>query len=113
MDAQERILVNFDFRSDTSGYPKRDPDACSPTLRPYHKYLWSKPLPNGVVFDLDDTTRHYLHHKSEALGEFFLASSAVIPSPPCHTPETDLCFLCPPLDDGPSRRSESSLGRGM
>ena len=21
----------------------------------YHKLLWSKPLPNGVMFDLDDT----------------------------------------------------------
>jgi hypothetical protein len=80
MDAKERIDVTFDFRSDTRGYPKKDPDACSPTLRRYHKYLWSKPLPNGVVFQLDDTTRHYLHHRSEALGEFFLASDAVIPT---------------------------------
>lgn len=80
MNAQERILVDFDFRSDTPGYPKKDPDAYSPTLRRYHKNLWSKPLPTGVVFSLDDTTRHYLHHKSEALGEFCLASDAVIPT---------------------------------
>ena len=32
------------------------------------------------VRSLAETTRHYLHHKSEALGEFFLASGAVIPT---------------------------------
>lgn len=72
------IDVTFDFRSDTPA--GADPDARSPTLRSYHKLLWSKPLPCGVVFELDDTTPHvYLHHRSEA-GEFFLSSDAVIPS---------------------------------
>ena len=74
-----RIDVTFDFRSDTPGYPKNDPDASSPTLRGYQKRLWSKRLPSGVLFTLDDTTHHYLHHQSE-LGEFFLASDAVIPT---------------------------------
>ncbi|MFN7982438.1 MAG: hypothetical protein U0Q11_11315 [Vicinamibacterales bacterium] len=78
--AEERIDVAFDFRSDTPGYPKKDPDVCSPTLRRYHRRLWSKPLPNGQVFTLDDTTVHYLHHRSDALGEFFLASDAVVPT---------------------------------
>jgi len=41
--------------------------------------LWNKRLPNGALFSLDDTTKHYLHHKSE-LGEFFLGSDAVIPT---------------------------------
>jgi len=37
-------------------------------------------LPSGVVFELDDTTpRTYLHHRSE-MGEFWLASDAVVPS---------------------------------
>jgi hypothetical protein len=40
---------------------------------------WSKPLPSGVVFTLDDSGRHYLHHRSE-IGEFFLASDAVVPT---------------------------------
>ena len=70
------IDITFDFRTDTpSG---KDPDALSPTLRYYHKLLWSKPLPNGVYFGLDDTKYNvYLHHKSD-LGEFFLSSDSAI-----------------------------------
>lgn len=72
------IDVTFDFRSDTP--PGRDPDVLSPRLRAYHKLLWSKPLPNGVVFQLDDTTSNvYLHHRS-AMGEYFLSSDSVIPT---------------------------------
>jgi len=69
------IDTNFHFRSDTpSG---KDPDTFSPTLRRYHKLLWSKPLPSGFDFNLTDTTtKVYLHHKSE-LGEFFLSSDAI------------------------------------
>src|SRR5215475_3961752 len=52
----------------------------SPSLRLYHKLLWSKALPSGRLFDLDDTVRGvYLHHSSE-LGEFFLCSDSVIPT---------------------------------
>ncbi len=73
---KEIIDVTFDFNTDTPA--NKDADAFSQTLRRYHKILWSKPLPNGVVFNLDDTTpRQYLHHKSE-LGEFFLSSDAMI-----------------------------------
>jgi hypothetical protein len=80
MDTYSRIDITFDFRSDTPGWPKKDPDACSPTLRRYHKALWSKRLPCGEVFSLDDTTRgHYLYHQS-ALGKFSLASDAVVPT---------------------------------
>jgi hypothetical protein len=75
---RETIDITFDFRSDTP--PGKDPDSHSPTLRRYHQLLWSKPLPSGALFELDVTTPHsYLHHRSE-LGEFFLASDAVIPS---------------------------------
>ena len=72
------IDITFDFRSDT---PKdRDPDTHSKTLRLYHKLLWSKRLPGGALFELDDTTRgSYLHHRS-AIGEFSLSSDAVIPT---------------------------------
>ena len=60
--------------SDASG---GDPDATSPTLRRYHRYLWSKPLPGGESFDLlDDKPGAYLYHKSR-LGEFFLGSDAI------------------------------------
>jgi hypothetical protein len=43
-------------------------------------FLWSKPLPRGVVFTLVETTPGaYLHHRSQ-LGEFWLASDTVVPS---------------------------------
>lgn len=39
--------------------------------------LWSKPLPNGKMFELhDDKKGAYLYHQSE-LGEFFLGSDAI------------------------------------
>jgi hypothetical protein len=72
------IDTAFDFRSDTPA--GRDPDSHSPTLRRYHKLLWSKPLPGGSRFDLIATTPQvYLHHRSE-VGEFWLSSDAVIPT---------------------------------
>ena len=74
---KKRIDITFDFRSDTP--PGKDPDAFSPTLRRYHKLLWSKTLPSGVAFALDDRGPDYLYHRSE-LGEFWLASDAVISS---------------------------------
>lgn len=78
MDNTRLIDITFDFRSDTPA--GKDPDALSPTLRRYHKLLWTKPLPSGVMFDLVDTTPGcYLHHRSH-LGEFRLASDAVIPT---------------------------------
>lgn len=80
MNAHSRIDVSFDFRTDTPGYPKNDPDARSPTLRRYHQWLWSKPLPSGALFALSDTTPGvYLHHRSH-VGEFWLASDAVVPT---------------------------------
>jgi hypothetical protein len=64
----------FDFRTDAGG---GDPDRTSPTLRAYHKLLWSKPLPSGDPFDLDDTkSGAYLHHLS-ARGEFYLTSDSM------------------------------------
>ena len=69
------IDPNFAFYSDTP--TGKDPDSYSPTLRRYHKILWGKPLPNGLRFDLTDTTpKVYLHHQSE-LGEFFLSSDSI------------------------------------
>jgi hypothetical protein len=69
------IDITYDFRTDARG---KDPDQTSPTLRRYHKLLWSKPLPNGEMFNLDESLPGiYLHHKSET-GEFNLASDSVI-----------------------------------
>lgn len=68
------IDINYNFYSDSNG---GDPDSSSPTLRRYHKILWSKLLPNREFFELSDTkTGTYLYHRSE-LGEFFLGSDAI------------------------------------
>lgn len=72
------IDVTFDFRQDTP--EGKDPDRYSKTLRRYHKSLWSKHLPCGNFFGLDDTIPgHYLYHQS-GVGEFSLSSDAVIPT---------------------------------
>jgi len=77
MEGNGLIDVSFDFRTDTP--PGRDPDSFSPTLRRYHKLLWSKALPGGQVFELSDARSRYLHHRSE-LGEFYMTSDAVVPT---------------------------------
>ena len=46
------IDTTFNFYSDSGG---KDPDSHSPTLKNYHKLLWSKALPNGEIFTLTDT----------------------------------------------------------
>ena len=67
------IDIGFDFTSDTPDYwngfwdyrdglggSDKDPDSLSPTLREYHRLLWSKELPNGQVMELsDDTSQPY------------------------------------------------------
>ena len=69
------IDIHFDFYTDTP--PNRDPDSRSPTLRRYHKLLWSRELPNGKLFKLlDSKPNTYLYHASE-LGEFYLGSDAI------------------------------------
>lgn len=68
------VDTTFNVYSDAKG---GDPDSTSPTLRLFHKMLWSKPLPNGRLFQLSDNhSGAYLHHNSE-LGEFFLGSDAI------------------------------------
>jgi len=71
------IDTSFDFTDAPSG---TDPDKHSPTLRQYHKLLWSKRLPSGRCFSLSDVRLGgslCLHHRSE-LGEFFLTSDGII-----------------------------------
>jgi hypothetical protein len=94
------IDTAFDFRSDAAG---GDPDKYSPTLRQYHRTLWSKPLPSGEPFDLDDTAPGgYLRHRSH-LGEFFLTSDTALPTyksamaaHPNSAANTDACSACRP-----------------
>ena len=68
------IDTTFNVFTDANG---GDPDSTSPTLRNYHKLLWSKQLPNGTKFELStNKSGVYLYHKSEN-GEFFLGSDAI------------------------------------
>ena len=72
-----RIDTSYDVRTDAGG---RDPDSHSATLRRYHKLLWSKKLPCGRLFELEEKVNGaYLYHQSE-LGTFSLSSDSVVPS---------------------------------
>ena len=54
--------ISFDFRADSFG---GDPDSKSKTLKSFHKMLWSKQLPNGDFFKLEDDVRgSYLRYRS-------------------------------------------------
>ena len=56
------IDTSFNVHSDSGG---TDPDSYSPTLKKYHKILWSKPLPSGKIFTLTDTdSSSYLTYSS-------------------------------------------------
>jgi hypothetical protein len=104
------IDIAFDFRTDAGG---KDPDMHSPTLRRYHKVLWSKQLPSGESFDLSSSMRGaYLHHRSE-LGEFSLSSDAVMQTFtkwPALKPITDQ-FLEP--DNEAFRTTANTIGAMM
>jgi hypothetical protein len=65
--------VDYDHRLDSEG---KDPDTHSPTLKLQHQLLWSKPLPDGTLFDLQPEPGKYLKHNSR-LGEFFLSSDTI------------------------------------
>jgi len=70
----DKIDITYDVRTDSNN---KDPDSASRTLRNYHKILWSKILPNGKSFILDDSIEGvYLYHKSD-LGEHFLSSDSI------------------------------------
>lgn len=77
------IDTTFDFTSDTPHYwdnfwqncdglgcGSADPDSKSPTLRMYHKILWSKRLPNGEFLDLQkgENSNDYLIWKDFNFG---------------------------------------------
>lgn len=68
------INTSFKMYTDANG---GDPDSTSPTLRSYHKLLWSKPLPGGEVFDLQDDQRGYYLFHSSSLGDFSVGSDAI------------------------------------
>lgn len=55
----------------------KDPVKYSKNLKSYHKKLWSKPLPNGTEFSLEE--KGYLYHRPQ-FAEFHLDSDAITPS---------------------------------
>lgn len=52
------IDITFNVYTDANG---GDPDSTSPTLRSYHKMLWSKQLPNGQTFELDNKKVEHIY----------------------------------------------------
>jgi hypothetical protein len=69
------VDIEYDFRTDSNG---GDVDKCSATLRRYHKILWSKQLPDGNIFSLDDLMEDvYLYYKTETQ-EYFLSSDSIV-----------------------------------
>jgi hypothetical protein len=104
------IDTSFDFRVDAGG---KDPDSHSPTLRKYHKHLWSRPLPGGVRFELRDTTPGvYLHHRSSR-GEFQLSSDAVIATFTRHPKAARIIEQVPQRDSDEFRRIGYTMGGMM
>ena len=69
-----KIDVTFNFQAETEPL---DADRYSSILQEYHKVLWSKPLPNGKVFELTKIGNNRLLHKSD-LGEFCLSSDRAV-----------------------------------
>ncbi len=64
------IDTAFDFSLEV---PNKDPDKYSRTLRSYHQYLWSKPLPTGGELVLD---KNLVNQSS--VGAFRFASDSII-----------------------------------
>lgn len=89
MIAKEDFNINYDFTEDTpkywEGFWERndgmgaggaDPDAKSPTLRAYHQFLWSRPLPNGEIMQLESgRSRYYLRWKNIYFGSDSILAS--------------------------------------
>lgn len=71
-----KIDTTYNFQAETEPH---DADRYSTTLQEYHRILWSKPLPNGKMFELSKISNNQLYHKSD-LGEFYLSSDRAIPT---------------------------------
>jgi hypothetical protein len=68
------IDIAFRMSADSNG---KDPDTHSKTLKGYHKFLWSKELPSGELFHLEEgVAKRYLTFRGIA-GEHFLSSDSI------------------------------------
>lgn len=61
---------------DMDAPPGTDADKTSPSLREYHRVLWSKPLPKGQPFTLTSVPGGYLQYKSSA-NQLVLSSDTI------------------------------------
>jgi len=69
------IDTAIDMHFDADG---KDPDEVSPTLRSYHRQLWSKRLPSGGAFDLEDVyPKGYLLYRG-ADRDIMMSSDTII-----------------------------------
>ena len=76
MDHEKPKCIDTTFNVNSDAQAK-DPDKYSPTLKDYHRKLWSKELPCGIGrFDLAPEPNAYLVHRSSN-GVFFMASDAI------------------------------------
>ena len=53
-----QVDTSFNFRNDSNG---KDPDSHSPTLRKYHRLLWSKQLPIGEYIELEEINSNLVY----------------------------------------------------
>lgn len=73
----DRIFIDttIDLHFDANN---EDPDRYSPTMRAYHRQLWSKDLPTGGTFQLEDVfPRGYLLYRLESL-KIMMSSDTII-----------------------------------
>ena len=89
-----KIDVTFDHRTDSNG---RDPDSNSLTLKNHHKLLWTKPLPGGKLFSLQDEPGKYLSFEA-GNEKFFLSSDSISNSLANHKKLTSLMQSVPKDD---------------
>lgn len=78
MGEPEEFDDDYNFFDDTPA--GKDPDSHSPTLRRYHRLLWSKPLPDGQPFELQARRALSPYLVYEADGTSFVLGSDAITS---------------------------------
>lgn len=72
--------MTYSMRSDSLGVDPDDLRTGSPTLRQYHRALWSRAAPGTDGETLSwhaNSTRAYLWHESDALGRFAVGSDTI------------------------------------
>lgn len=105
--------TNFDFRSDTPA--GKDPDKFSKSLKQHHKFLWSRPLPHGESFQLEeysDLKSGYLKLLTDQ-SEFKVSSDSVIPTFSRWKETKSLIEQIPASDVGEFKRIGYSIGGMM